>query len=157
MEVVDCTVVLLGAVVVESVVEAPERHPEGEVVQPVLVARQPGVELGVHEVTALDELQRRARRHRLGLRVLGGEGPLAVEAPADLEVAVLVEVEGVRAQRGEQEGDDRENESVSLPLRTTMIRHVAQPPFSRSLQAERSDSAVRYSESPFAWNHPPRG
>src|SRR5262249_38722184 len=60
--------VLTGAVVVDAVVEAPEREPEGELVEREgLVARELRVELRVQEVPLLDDLERRDRRPRLRL------------------------------------------------------------------------------------------
>ena len=106
--------ILPGAVLVDAVVEAPEREAEGEVVQlprPGLVPGQLGVELRLHEVAVLDDLERRAFRLRLRLGDLRGHGGLAVGAHPEIEVAVHVEVEGARGSRERQrdEQDPRDD------------------------------------------------
>src|SRR5262249_39650638 len=99
--------VLAGLVLVEPVVEAPEGHPEGQVVEPGLVAREPPFELRIEEVALLDDLSQTPRRPRLGLRVLRRYGSLAVEACPDLESASGIEVERIRGRR-ERERDRQE-------------------------------------------------
>ena len=84
-------VVLAGAVVVDPVVEAPEREPEGDVVEAAReVRRELAFELWTHERAVRDQLERRATRHGLRLRVLRRERGLGVGAGAELEVVRVV-------------------------------------------------------------------
>src|SRR5262249_23139270 len=91
LQAVQRPLVLTRAVVVDAVVEAPQREAKSEVVEPRLVAREPRVELRIEEVAVLDELQRRPCRRRLDLRLLRRERPLGIEARANLEVVVAIE------------------------------------------------------------------
>src|SRR5947207_3278512 len=84
-------VVLAGAVVVDPVVEAPEREPEGDVVEAAReVRRELAFELWTHERAVRDQLERRATRRGLRLRVLRRERGLGVGAGAELEVVRVV-------------------------------------------------------------------
>src|SRR5206468_6307497 len=72
-------VVLPRAVVVDTVVEAPEREAEGKVVEPARqVRRELSLQLGADEGAVRNELERRPARHRLRLGILGYQRALGV-------------------------------------------------------------------------------
>src|SRR6185369_2186984 len=98
---------LARAVVVDAVVESPTGDAETEVVRrhpvepaaahPVHVRRQLGVHLRVEEVPLLDELTGLGGRLGVDGRVLDADSRLAVDACAQGDVLVFVQVDGARA------------------------------------------------------------